>query len=195
MATEFKLLASPPLPIEDFGSAVAVGLDTAVVGAPTAGLGPGAAYIFVQNGSGWTQQIRVSASDETWRDAFGAAVAIDGDDLVVGAPEGGDEDRGRAYVFHRSGSSWSEQGLMLEASDATPYGTFGRSVSINGDYIIVGANNAAYVFHREGLGWIEEAKLNPPDALSYPSTFGHSVSISGVHAVVGASGGGGRGTG
>ena len=189
MATEFKFTANPPSPIEEFGRAVAVGLDTAIVGAPTGGIGPGAAYVFVQSGSGWTQQIRISASDETWRDAFGAAVAIDGDDLVVGAPEGGDEDRGRAYVFHRSGSSWSEQGLLLVASETTPYGSFGRSVSISGDYIIVGADAAAYVFHRDGSGWTEHAKLIAPASVSSTATFGCSVSISGDDAVVGARGG------
>ena len=141
MATEFKLTANPPLPNEAFGGAVAVGLDTAVVGTPTGGFGPGAAYVFVQSGSGWTQQIRVSASDETWRDAFGAAVAIDGDDLVVGAPEGGDKDRPRVRL--------SPKRTVLERAGSTARGERRRerapwilrcSVSISGDYIIVGAD-------------------------------------------------------
>ena len=189
MVTEFKLTANPPSAVEEFGCAVALSLDTAVVGARNGGFDPGAAYVYVLTGSGWTQHIRLDASDKTPLDHFGAAVAIDGDYVIVGAPDGGDESQGHAYVFHRSGSSWSEQGLLV-ASDSMPYGSFGRSVSISGDYIIVGAGKAAYIFHRDGSNWIEQAKLTAPPSISSLSDFGRSVSINGVHAVVGDTMGG-----
>src|SRR5207248_8207095 len=101
---------------------------------------------------------------------------------------------GSAYVFARSGGVWTQQ-QKLTASDAAPGDTFGYSVAISGDTVIVGASGdrlpigtccagSAYVFTRSGTVWTEQQKLTASDAATY-HFFGNSVTISGDTAVVG----------
>jgi FG-GAP repeat len=184
MDTEFKLTAINPVAVEEFGSSVAVSGDYAIVGARHGGFDPGSAYVYMTTGTGWTQQAKLNASDKQGLDHFGDAVSIDGDYAIIGAPDGGSTSQGYAYIFHRSGSLWNEQ-AKLTASDVTAYGSFGRSVSIHGDYVIIGADKAAYIFHRAGSAWIEEAKLTAPPSVTLSSDFGVSVSMSGDHVIVG----------
>ena len=127
-------------------------------------------------------------------DHFGYSVAIDGDTAIVGANEashGGKVDAGAAYVFVRSGTTWSEQ-AMLTASDAAQDDHFGESVAIWGDAVVVGApgfivgngEGQAYVFVRSGTTWSEQAKLTASDAAS-DDHFGTSVAIWWDTVVVG----------
>jgi len=101
-----------------FGYSVAASGDTAVVGAPTEGGEAGAAYVFVRNASGgWDQQAYLKADNAEAGDYFGVSVAIDGDTLVVGAdsesgPANGISESGAAYVFVRSGTTWSQQAYI-----------------------------------------------------------------------------------
>lgn len=186
--------------------------------------GAGAAYVFVRSGTTWTQQAYLKASnsdDHQFGDLFGVSVAISGDTVVVGAmSEGSDADTvngdqndnsqpgaGAAYVFVRSGSTWTQQ-AYLKASNSDSIDNFGRSVAVSGDLVIVGAvredsgattingdqsdnsaevTGAAYIYVRVGTTWIQEAYLkasnsDPVDA------FGRAVAISGHTAVVGAIG-------
>lgn len=191
MDTESKLTSSTPESSEEYGSSVAISGDYAIVGARHGGFDSGSAYIYLTTGSGWTHQAKLNASDKQGFDHFGQAVSIDGDYAIVGAPDGGDTHQGHAYIFHRSGSSWTEQ-AELTAADATDYGSFGGSVSISGDYVIIGAAKTAYIFHRTGSSWTQQAELTSPSP-NNASSFGRSVSLSGDHAIVGdpfASGGG-----
>ncbi|MCH7573243.1 MAG: hypothetical protein IH891_10045, partial [Planctomycetes bacterium] len=129
-------------------------------------------------------------------DFFGVAVAIDGDVAVVGADlgeEGIFTDAGAAYVYRFNGFTWQWE-ATLTASDAALSDSFGTSVAIEGDLIVVGAwlsddlgvnNGAAYVFRYDGFNWNEEAKLVAMDAGSLDLA-GTSVDISGNRVVVGA---------
>ena len=156
----------------------------------------GKAYIFHRNGSSWTEQAGLTASDGASGDSFGYSVSIDGDYAIVGAyykDVGGNSSQGKAYIFHRSGSSWTEE-AGISASDGAANDDFGTSVSISGDYAIVGANKdigsntgqgKAYIFHRSGSSWTEEAGITASDGAAY-DYFGTSVSISGDYAIVGA---------
>ena len=145
----------------------------------------------------WTQAQKLLASDGTENGAFGDAVAIDGNRLVVGAY--GDavqgERSGAAYVYERNGSGdWIEVAKLL-ASDGAAGDVFGASVSISGDRILVGAygdddngslSGSAYVFERDGSGtWIQVDKLTASDA-AFEDNFGISVGIAGDRLVVGA---------
>ena len=112
-------------------------------------------------------KIKLIAGDGDEGDSFGKSVAIDGSYAVVGAPLGNAydlDDSGAVYVFKHEGSSWTEQAKLV-AGDAEQGDSFGGSVSINGDYIVVGAegddgfSGAAYVFRRDGSSWVQEAKL------------------------------------
>ena len=184
-----------------FGISVSVSGDTAVVGArqddPPAGMNAGSAYVFVRSGTTWTQQQKIVASDGAANDSFGCSVSISGDTVVVGAyghDIGGSLFVGSAYVFVRSGATWTEQQHLL-ASDATAFADFGFSVSISGDVAVIGADRAnapgaalagaAYVFARTGATWAQHQKLVAPDAAG-GDRFGFSVAASVNNVLVGA---------
>jgi hypothetical protein len=170
-----------PEPFEQFGSAVASHRDTLVVGAQHDLGVPGRVYVFVWNGSAWAQQAKLQASDLRGFDDFGAAVALDGDCLVVGAPYAGPDGDGHAYVFRRTGTSWIEE-AKLTPSVVGPYG-FGQSVAVHGDDVLVGGLQAAYFFRRSAGTWTETARVAP--AAGTGGRFGNAVGVHGDWAVVG----------
>ncbi len=189
---EQKLTASDAASGDQFGHTVSVSGEYAVVGAVNDNSGEGSAYIFVRSGTTWTQNQRLTASDASAGHKFGSSVSVSGDYAVVGAY--GDNSReGSAYVFVHSGSAWTQQ-QKLTASDAASGDQFGYSVSVSGDYVVVGASvdgpagstrESAYVFVRSGTTWTQQQKLAASDA-AWSDYFGFSVSVSGDYAVVGA---------
>jgi hypothetical protein len=194
-----KLLSSSGAPGDQFGLFVALDGDTAIVGAPMDddnGPGSGSAYVFVRSGGMWREQAKLLASDGQGLDRFGVSVAVTGDTVIVGADDGGGFGTGSAYVFVRSGGTWTEQAKLL-ASDGSPGDAFGFGVAASGDRALVGAwaaedpdrpgftYGAAYVFERSGTTWTEQAKLLASDGES-SDLFGASVALSGETAVVGA---------
>jgi len=198
---EPKLTASDGAADDRFGTSVSISGDYAVIGSPQdadKGAFSGSAYIFDRSADGtWMQGPKLMASDGTSLDMFGQSVSIDGDRAVIGAwgGDGNVGDSGSAYVFERDpGGTWVEQAKLV-ASDGARLDGFGHSVSISGDYAIVGAfadddngsnSGSAYVFER-GVGgtWTQKAGLLASDGQK-GDLFGLSVSISGEHAVVGA---------
>jgi hypothetical protein len=198
-----KLVAGDGAANDNFGGAVAIDGDTLVAGASrsdvSGGTDAGAAYVFVRSGTTWSQQAKLTASDRVGFDNFGSAVAIDGDTAAVGAPadnnEGGD-DAGSAYVFVRSGASWTEQAKLV-ASDGAAAVYFGALLALSGDTLLVGAPlathsgatqaGAAYAFTRPvgASTWTESAKL-VRTAPAVGDFFGQAVALSGDGAMVGA---------
>ncbi len=191
---------------DQFGWAVAIAGDTALIGAvgdAAAGSGSGSAYVFVRDPGGtgtWTQQAKLTAMDAAASDLFGIAVSLDGDTAIVGAV-GDNSSAGSAYVFVRSAGLWTQQ-FKLTASDAAAGDGFGGSVSISGETVLVGANSnddvpfnsgSAYIFVRSGSVWMQQAKLTASDA-GGGDLFGYSVSLSGNTAVISATGDDDRGT-
>ncbi len=197
-AQSAELLSNDLAPFDDFGRAVAIHGDTAVVGAPlhnAIGGDSGAAYVFRKVYSTWVQEAKLLPSDLAPLDNFGASVAISNDTIVVGAPLRNDvgDNSGTAYVFTRSYSTWTQQ-AKLTPLDLAPLDEFGRAVSIDKDMIVVGAplhnavgNNsgAAYVFHRDGGKWKQEARILPND-LAPLDHFGASVSVDGNSIIAGS---------
>jgi FG-GAP repeat len=193
---ETKLTASDAAGGDQFGTSVAISGDTIVVGALGGNSSTGAAYVFVRSGTTWTQQQKLTASDGAANDRFGISVAFSEDTAVVGAPSDDDagSNSGSAYVFVRSSGIWSQQ-QKLTASDAASGDSFGYSVSISGDTVVVGAyedddggfsSGSAYVFVRSSGIWSQQQKLTASDA-AVAAQFGVSVAISGDTAVAGAS--------
>lgn len=227
-----------------FGVDVALYGDTLVVGAPfessdATGVNgdenndltyrSGAVYVFIKNNGLWAQQAYLKASNGDANDRFGISVAIFEDTLVVGASrEGsnttvvnGDELNnlanfsGAAYVFIRSNGIWAQQSY-IKASNSEFGDSFGESVSISADTIVVGARledsnetvvdgdesdnsadsaGAAYVFVRNGDIWSQQAYLkasNTDGGIIYPEAtitgdlFGSKVVISGDTIAVSA---------
>src|SRR5262249_48052204 len=154
--------------------------------APGNDSGTGAAYVFTRSGTTWTEQPKLTASDGANSDLFGAAVAVNGDTAIVGAYQKNAQ-TGAAYIFTRSGTTWTEQ-QALTASDGAGGDVFGYSVSVSGDTAIVGAytkntgRGAAYVFTRSGITWTEQQKLTASDAATF-DYFGFSVGVSGDTAI------------
>ena len=229
------LKSSFSAPLHHFGGSVAISGDTIVVGAggensgstgvngvqfDSSAMRSGAAYVFVRSGTSWAQQAYLKASNTGAGDGFGV-VSISGETIVVGAAledsaapgVNGDQsdnsvaDSGAAYVFVRSGTTWSQQ-AYLKASNPGFWDSFGSSVSVSGDTIVVGAPNeesnatgidgdqndsslpragAAYVFARSGTAWSQQAYVKASNT-AFEDLFGHSVSVSGDTVVVGAYG-------
>ncbi len=193
MANEAKINPVDGAANDYFGRSVRVCGQYVIVSSN--GNGSGSAYIFEQNGSGWVQAAKLLAADGASSDAFGFSVAMSGDYAIVGAylTDENEMDSGSAYIFKRDGINWTQQ-AKLTASDADVGDWFGKSVSISGDYAIVGAyynddngdkSGSAYIFKRDGTIWSQQKKLTAGDAEAL-DWFGVSVSIFGDYAIVGA---------
>jgi hypothetical protein len=158
------LIASGGSNFSHFGRSVSIDGECIVLGAPGAANGSGANsgvfYVSTLGGA----MTKFTASDGDVGDNFGYAVCASGDYIVVGAPED-DDLRGRncgsAYIFKRQGASWVQQ-AKLTGIDSAYDDLFGCAVSIDGDYVIVGAQGndskgpncgAAYIFKRTGDTW------------------------------------------
>lgn len=117
----------------------------------------GAVYVFKRSGGTWSQQAYVKASNTGSGDAFGGAVALSAETMVVGARSessnatgvnGSQGDHintpssGAAYVFTRSGEVWSQQ-AYLKASNTGALDNFGTAVDVDGDTVVVGAYREA----------------------------------------------------
>jgi len=215
-----------------FGWSVAISGDTVVVGADfessnatgvngdqsdNSASGAGAAYVFVRDGTNWSQQAYLKASNTGAGDIFGFSVAISGETIVIGARDeasnasgvnGNQSDdsaasAGAAYVFVRNGTNWIQQ-AYLKASNTGAGDTFGFSVAVWGDTVVIGAqgeasnaigvngsqtNNsaaesgAAYVFVRAGTNWVQQAYLKASNTGAI-DLFGESVAVWGDLVVV-----------
>jgi hypothetical protein len=182
------LTASDGTAADGFGTTLAISGSTAVVGAAAKNSLTGAVYVFTRTASTWSQQAELTASDGVAGDYFGYSVAISGSTIVVGA-YGQNSGAGAAYVFGRSGTTWTQEAEFTAADGGAP-DFFGVSVGISGSTAIVGAYNknshvgAAEVFVGSGTNWTHQAELTASDGVS-PDFLGFSVAISGSTAVVG----------
>ena len=202
--TETQTLVSNDIAQGDlFGNSLAFENDTLVVGALNktngANFFQGAAYIFTRTGGAgnFTQQAKLTASDGVFADFFGYSVAISGDSVLVGATSlaGQPNSKGKAYVFTRSGTTWTEQAI-LQASDGVNGDAFGFAVGISGATAVVGARlddvgatadqGSAYVFTRTGTTWTQTQQLFGVETTQRNDTFGGSVAINGDLIAVGA---------
>jgi len=182
---------------DKFGVSMSSSGDTVVIGAFGDENETGAAYVFVTDGESWTQEAKLVALDGAFTDFFGWSAAIDGDTIVVGSRYDDDAggNSGSAYVFERSGTSWSYQAKLM-ADDASEVDLFGESVAIDGGTIVVGAigdddlgehSGSVYVFVGNGVTWSQQTKLVAMGGEAWDE-FGFSVDIEGDTVVVGSIG-------
>jgi len=195
-----ELFASDGATDDLFGYSVSIDGDYALIGAvedDDNGDYSGSAYIFKRNGTVWNEQSKLIPSDGEACEVFGVSVSIDGNYAIIGAPHDNHNGyySGSAYIFKRNGTVWNEQSKLFP-SDAKKDQQFGCSVSIDGDYAIIGAlgdknygeySGSAYIFKRNGEVWKEQSKLLPLDGGQF-QVFGNSVSINGDCAIIGAPG-------
>ncbi len=185
-------LAAQPLSAQGFGAAVAVAGTDVLIGEP-ASQRPGVVFVYRRTPNGaWVERARITASNGRVADRFGGTLAIEADQLVVGAGRGG-SGNGGAYVFRRDGrGTWSETGQLtaeVERRDG-----FGAAVAIGGTWAAVGApardsaRGAVYLFRREGDRWSAAGQLTPPDSVMPNERFGASLAVRGEQLLVGAPG-------
>ncbi|MDX1419634.1 MAG: T9SS type A sorting domain-containing protein [Rubricoccaceae bacterium] len=189
LADGVKLLAGDPTAFGEFGRALALDGDVAVIGAPRGDDYTGAAYVFRREGGVWRQEAELVGSGVGPGSWFGHGVAVRGDVAVVGAPQLNTDGPGYAYVFRYDGSAWTQE-AQLTASDATNLHDFGVAVSTDGGRLLVGApgadgTGAAYAFRSDGGTWVEEARLVGSGAVAY-DVFGQTTVLEGDAALVGA---------
>ena len=188
---DVRLTASDAGYDDRFGGSVAIDGDTIVVGAPRdddGGSDAGSAYVFAKPAGGWAtgvENAKLTASDPGVRDYFGGSVAIDGDTIIIGA--GSDDTRvqntGSAYLFTKPADGWvsASRNAKLIASDASAGDGFGRSMSIDGDTIVIGASGddgvgrdsnsgSVYVFHAFGSTAIADSAPGEANATSHTVT-------------------------
>jgi hypothetical protein len=193
-----ELIASDGAANDEFGYSVAVSGSTAVVGAPCNtstddNCDPGAAYVFVQSGTKWTQQAELTASDGAAGYSFGRSVAVSGGTIVVGGFDN-TVDQGAVYVFVQSGTTWTQQ-AVLTASDGAEDDGFGLSLALRGSTMVVGApdrtvgsnvlQGTVYVFVETGSTWSQQAELTSSDGAARDN-FGQSVAVDGSTVLSGA---------
>ncbi len=184
-----ELFASDAQAEWNFGSAIAMDGGRAIVGALFAdgvASDTGAAYVFELQGGSWIETAKLVARGGHVGDLFGAAVALDGDRVLVGAPGG------RAVVaFERIGGGWTETQGIAPADAAA---LFGGAVGLSGDLSVIGsprdseANGSAgavYVFGRADDSWEQKAKLFAPGA-GILWSLGSSVALAADQILAGA---------
>ena len=177
---------------DDFGISVALDGTTALIGASYENSGTGAVYVFTETDGVWSQAQKLTASDGAANDWFGESVAIQGDTVLIGGSQYLNFGNGVAYVFTRSGGTWSEA-QKLTASDGIGRDQFGISVALDGTTALIGAyganfyQGAAYVFDESGGTWSQTQKLTASDA-SMNADFGVAVTLQGNTALLGAYG-------
>jgi hypothetical protein len=174
-----------------FGRSVSISGETAVIGAMgdtvTDEDSTGAAYIFEQQGSDWTQTDVLAPDSLDTIAGFGSSVAIGPEHVLVGAKEAYSGD-GAVYAYRRT-SSGLEYSDPLPPDGLEPLGEVGFSMDMNGSRLLAGApggtTGSAHLYeYREGK-WEHVAKLilENGDGMA---NFGHSVSLYSDTAVVGA---------
>jgi len=180
-----------------FGYSVHISSDGSktIVGEPYENAGNhGAVYIFNSSGN---QEAKLSPSDTYIDGNFGHSVNIDSDGNTAVIGSIGSDNRGAAYVFTRSGTTWTQEAKLV-SSDIAIGDNFGHSVSISndGDTVMVStpfksSRGAVYVFTRTtGTSiWTQRDKILSND-LSTGDKFGNSIAISpnSLKAIIGASG-------
>ena len=182
-----------------FGWSVAISGDRLVASSnydDDKGENSGSVYIFHRSGTIWVQEAKLTASDGAAYDYFGQAVAIEGNQIFVGASFDSDlgSASGSVYVFRNDGSGW-QQVQKIHASDGAASDFFGHSLSVSGNRLAVGAfadddrgsnAGAVYLFTYNGTIWEQATKLTASDGVADDS-FGNMLDLRNDTLLVGVS--------
>lgn len=201
-----KLVASDRQPDKRLGYSVAIEDTTILVGAPGDNEGAyssGAAYLFELVDNNWNEVQKLKASSIQTNAEFGYSVALDGDNLIIGAykhpfinlTDGDLDPAGAAFVFTRENNIWQEE-QMLALSQTILNSYFGRTVDIQGDQILVGSihqrvypgsnnNGPVYLFRKINSTWVLNDTLIDNDLEDY-SFFAETIALAGDHILIGA---------
>jgi choice-of-anchor B domain-containing protein len=185
---------------DGFASALGVGPNVVVVGAPKAEENRGAAYVFERTGGGapWRETARLVLDGGAADDRFGSAIAMAGDAVLIGAP-GRTDGAGAVAVFRKNGGGWTQTAVLTGSGIAAGDG-FGFAIAADADRAIIGApgplpfsslfggqqprGGAAFVFAHDGGEWAEDGRLVlAPAGIS---ALGAAVALAGDDVLVAA---------
>jgi hypothetical protein len=134
---------------------------------------PGAAYVFVDDGSGWTQAAKLTAAGATRPNLLGQSVSAssNGDVIVVGAPQDRDELVGAAYVFTATGNGWTQTAKLTGSTPDVYFFGITLAVSPDGSSIVVVAQpaTATSVCTKDGNSWKVDGKLTAQGGRAFGS--------------------------
>lgn len=189
----FRLVPSDPIDRMAFGEAVAASGDFAVVGAPNPSSEIGAAYVFQRTGDSWDEVAGIVPEDGLPGDQFGAIVAIDGDHLMVVAPDAeidSIEEAGAVYMYRRVDDDWVRTARITN-DPPTRRDNFGEGAVLHGETVAigrtgVGTNARVILYTFDGTTWVQGDELVPDDPEG--SYFGWGLDISERWLVVGDAG-------
>ncbi len=198
---EAKLSLPSPAAQDQFGAAVAIQNQTALIGAPfqdnSGAVNAGAAAVFLFSDSSWSLQAILADANPVSSANAGAAVALDADSALLGAPGpiNGSGTLGKALVFSRTGPSWALQTTLSSGEASAEEDGFGSTVALLNNIALIGApfrntlsgtaSGAAYVFQKSGVLWSRQTRLTSADA-SAGDRFGTSVALAPSMALIGA---------
>lgn len=195
-----KLLPNDGALEEFFGVAVTANEDTIFVGASAGSennASSGSFYVFELQGSSWIETSKISPSEAIQEARFGRALALSGNNLLVGAPndEVSSVRCGAAYVFGHEAGNWKQM-KKLAPSNCADGDQFGYSLGVDGKLIVVGAPKdrlgidnpgSAYFFRFENGEWLEYSQVFASDSPTWDG-FGFSVAVAENRALIGAYG-------
>lgn len=174
-----------------FGTAIAVSETEAIITEPSNVHTPGKVHVYYKDGSTWTERGTLQASDAFVQDAFGSAVAISGNHMIVGATAQADG-AGAAYIFTRNTAGVWVEAARLTANQGQEDSNFGAAVAIDGDWALVGASEygddgAVFAYQKSGDSWNAAGMWTNGDEDSQDK-FGSAVALHNGRAIVGAPG-------
>ena len=183
-------LGAAPLAAQGFGSSAAIGDGIAFIGQARNDYAPGLVYMYRPNAQGaWTAAGRLAAPDSTRNDGFGAAMALDGNLLLVSSTTS-DDSKGKVYVFTGAGTQWQVDKALSVTADSAGLGS---AIVLNGDMAAIGATGvdgdkgAVFLFSRSGPKLTLDTMVQPAN-LAPKSRFGSSIALRGDLMVIGATG-------
>lgn len=147
----------------DYGLALDVSEDWLVVGAPSTKGFKGVFGVYRRNGSGWEFHSAQTTSDHPFGGRFGAAIALEGEQLLVSAPIAGDSEGAfegavHSFLFDPGTNAWAETDV-LTPSDLGLNDVFGEALALEDGLLAIQGDNAIYRWELEGTSWTEVQKL------------------------------------
>lgn len=159
---EAKLMASDGGKTDIFGVRVALSENTALVSArrddtEELGIDAGSAYIFVRDGSTWTQQVKLTSPDGQADDRFGRGVALSGDTAIISAMnhDANGSNPGAMYVYKKSSGGWRYTSKFV-ATNSMPDDKFGWNVGLSNDVAIIATPNHDAKGQESGAVFIQD---------------------------------------
>ena len=182
-ALQQELIPNIVVPRGEAGACVALSGDTAIVGVPNGTPSVQSVFVYVRNGTTWTQQQQLTGA------GYGVGCAISGNTIITSSSRPGSFYA--ADIFVRSGGVWTVQATLNPIPGTTNPSFFGDVVTIEGDTAVVGVSadgnlrGSVQVFVRSGATWTAQQRILASDGIS-PDGFARSVAINGNTLIVGA---------